>query len=132
MRRVALGLLLAATLAVAGCAASCAPGQRAMRSEWLYFGTAMPQGRVSPEDWRGFVDAVVTPRFPDGLTVWPAQGQWKSADGAIVREASWVLNIVHAPDAASETAIAGIVDAYKTRFGQESVLRVGNDACASF
>ena len=78
------------------------------------------------------VDTVVTPRFPDGLTAWPAQGQWRSPDGAPVREASWVLNIVHAPDAASETAIVEIVDAYKTRFRQESVLRVVSDACVGF
>ena len=129
---------MAIVLAVDGCAnapppaAPCAPGQQAMRAELLYFGTAMPQGSVSSEDWRGFVDEVVTPRFPDGLTAWPASGQWRSADGAAVREASWVLNIVHKPDAGSETAIAEIVDACKKRFHQEAVLRIGSAACVAF
>ncbi|MCK9688772.1 DUF3574 domain-containing protein [Scleromatobacter humisilvae] len=135
--RLAAGLLLPAiVLALAGCAVApasrCAPGQAAMRAELLYFGTAGPRGTVSPEDWRDFVDEVVTPRFPDGLTAWPANGQWKPAGGAAVREASWVLSIVHRPDAASEAAIAGIAEAYKTRFQQESVLRVSSDACVSF
>ena len=83
-----LGALIA--LALAGCASapapSCAPGQQAMRAELLYFGTATPRGTVSPEDWRHFVDEVVTPRFPDGLTVWPAGGQWRSAQGEAVHE----------------------------------------------
>ena len=103
-----------------------------MRAELLYFGTATPRGTVSPEDWRHFVDEVVTPRFPDGLTVWPAGGQWRSAQGEAVHEASWVLSIVPRPDVASEAAIAGIADAYKKRFQQEAVLRVSSPACVAF
>jgi hypothetical protein len=132
----------AAALATGGCAnvpaptlvpaPTCARGQQPMRSELLYFGAAMPQGTVSAEDWRGFVDEVVTPRFPDGLTAWQASGQWKPSRGAPVREASWVVSVVHWPDAKSETAISAIVDAYKTRFHQESVLRVSSDACVTF
>ncbi len=136
-RRLSAGLLLAAiVVASGGCAdaraPACARGQLAMRTEWLYFGTATPQGAVSAEARRGFVDEVVTPRFPDGLTTWPASGQWKSASGATVPEASWVLNVVHRPDPASETAIAEIVDAYKQRFRQESVLRVASEVCVAF
>ena len=135
MRR-RLGALLLPVLAVAGCASApatrCGPGQQAMRSERLYFGTAMPHATVSTEDWRGFVDVVVTPRFPNGLTAWPASGQWRSADGTLVREASWVLEIVHARDTASDAAMVEIVAAYKSRFQQESVLRVSSDACVVF
>ena len=118
--------------AAASAPAACARGQQPMRAELLYFGSAMPEGTVSPEEWRGFVDEVVTPRFPDGLTTWPASGQWKAPGGAPVREASWVLDIVHAPDAQSDAAIAAIVQAYKKRFHQESVLRVSSDACVAF
>jgi hypothetical protein len=75
---------------------------------------------------------VVTPRFPDGLTVWPAAGQWRSADGALLHEASWVLNVVRAPDATSDMASATIGDAYKKRFHQESVLRVTSAGCVPF
>jgi hypothetical protein len=132
-------LLLVPTLAaLAACASmpapvtACAPGRRAMESELLYFGTASPQGAVSAADWRDFVDVVVTPRFPDGLTVWPASGQWRSADGSLVRESSWVLNVIHAPDASADAAIAAIIDAYKQRFHQESVLRATSAACVAF
>ena len=138
MTRLAGALVLAAVACAAlggcanGAATACASGQQPMRSELLYFGTAMPQGTVSAEDWRGFVDEIVTPRFPDGLTAWPASGQWTSPQGVPVREAAWVISVVHRPDAASEAAIAAIVDAYKTRFHQASVLRVNSEACVAF
>jgi hypothetical protein len=114
-------------------APACARGQQPMRDDRLVFGTAMPQGAmVSAQDWRGFVDEVVTPRFPDGFTAWPANGQWRPAKGALVREASWVIEVVHWPDAKSDTAIAAIVDEYRKRFHQESVLRVSTEACVTF
>jgi hypothetical protein len=139
MRRLAWrGLAAAIALALGACASApvpapaCPGGAQAMTSELLYFGTAMPHGSVSAEAWRGFVDEVVTPRFPDGLTTWPAAGQWRPAGGALVREASWVLNVVHAADARSDIAIAEIVDDYRQRFHQESVLRVSSAACVAF
>jgi hypothetical protein len=39
---------------------------------------------------------------------------------------------VHWPDAKSEAAIVAVVDLYKKRFHQESVLRVSSDACVTF
>jgi Protein of unknown function (DUF3574) len=129
-------LLLAAGVALGGCASApapaCAPGRQAMTSELLYFGSAMPQGAVSPADWRAFADAEVTPRFPAGFSVWPAAGQWRGGDGAVVREASFVLNIVHAATPEDEVAIGAIVQAYRQRFHQESVLRVSSAACVAF
>ena len=60
------------------------PGDYADRavSELLYFGSATPEGRVSAEDWSAFLAETVTPRFPDGLTAWPASGQWRGKAGA--------------------------------------------------
>ena len=92
----------------------------------------MPRGTVSPADWQAFVDAEATPRFPAGLSVWPAAGQWRAGDGALVREQSFVLNIVHAPTPADEAAVVAIVQAYKQRFHQESVLRVASAVCVAF
>jgi hypothetical protein len=111
---------------------ACAKGQQPMRSDWLYFGTPTPQDAGGHDNWAAFSDEVITPRFPEGLTMWPATGQWKPAHGATVHEASWVLNVVHWPDAKSEAAIVAVVDLYKKRFRQESVLRVSSDACVAF
>jgi hypothetical protein len=111
---------------------SCPGGQQAMTAEYLYFGVAKPEGQVSADDWRAFLDEVVTPRFSQGLSVWQASGQWKSAAGPIVREPSYVLNIVHESSEATDAAILGIMNSYKSRFRQEAVLRVRSTACVSF
>ncbi|MGH6636071.1 MAG: DUF3574 domain-containing protein, partial [Gammaproteobacteria bacterium] len=61
------------------------------------FGTAKPGGSVTSQEWQEFMNQVVTPHFPEGLTSWEASGQWQSVTGVIEREASHVLHIVH-PD----------------------------------
>ena len=100
--------------------------------ESLYFGTAKPTGVVTPTEWAEFLKSTVTPRFPQGLTVWEASGQWRGADGELVREASHVLNLVHPDDTANEKAVLEIVAAYKVQFQQEAVLRTKAHACTSF
>lgn len=42
----------------------------------LYFGTARPDGAVTDEEFQAFIDREVTSRFPRGLTVVKAQGQF--------------------------------------------------------
>jgi hypothetical protein len=132
LHAAALALLLAGLGACATAPRlSCPDGQRSMTSDSLYFGTAKPQGAVSPDEWRAFLQAEVTPRFPDGLTVIAANGQWRGADGTIAREPSYVLNLVHAPGTASDRAIAEIIASYRQRFRQEAVLRVSVPACVA-
>ena len=110
----------------------CDNGEGASVHDSLYFGTAKPGGAVTPEEWAEFLEGAVTPRFPQGLTVWQASGQWRGSDGAVLREASRVLSLVHPNDAPSEKAVLEIVAAYKSRFHQEAVLRVKAHACTSF
>jgi hypothetical protein len=128
-------LCLLAAFALGGCATgnmACAPGERSTVSDLLYFGMAKPRGGVvSPDEWDDFLRTVVTPRFPDGLTAWPASGQWRGADGRVVREDSRVLQLLHAADARSDAAIRDIIASYRERFDQEAVLRVRSRACAS-
>jgi hypothetical protein len=124
------------TLLSGGCssvpAISCAQGERSSVIETLYFGRATPTGVVSDEDWSAFLREVVTPRFPAGLTSWQAVGQWRSADGSLTREDSFVVDLVHPPGGTSDADITAIVSAYKERFQQEAVLRVRGTACVSF
>jgi Protein of unknown function (DUF3574) len=102
-----------------------------MISEALYFGTDKPDGMVSADDWQSFLNDSVTPRFPQGLSVWRASGQWKSDAGPIIRESSYVLNIVHPDSAVAEAAMNEVARAYKDKFRQEAVLRVRSAACVS-
>lgn len=106
-------------------------GQRAVQ-ELVYFGTDTPSGSVTPAEWTRFLGEVVTSRFPDGLSVWQASGQWKAASGVIVNEQTYVLNLIHPDNAAMNKAMQDILASYKTRFQQEAVLRVTTPVCSSF
>lgn len=131
-RLLVVGLLAVVASACATlCATPCAAGQVPAVQELVYFGTDKPQGQVTAQDWADFLATTVTPRFPDGLSSWPARGQWRSQSGELVHEPSYVLSLVHPADAASEAAVAAIVDVYKQRFEQEAVLRVRSAACTT-
>src|SRR5205085_8611428 len=93
-------------------------------SDRLFFGRNIPSGgNVSEAQWDNFVRDVVTPRFPKGLTIWQARGQWRDPRGASVHEDVYVVEIFHDPNV-DEAAIAAIAQEYKKRFGQDAVLRV--------
>ncbi|MEQ8282847.1 MAG: DUF3574 domain-containing protein [Parvibaculum sp.] len=91
----------------------------------LYFGLELSDGgTVSERDWTRFLAEVVTPRFPDGLTVVDAYGQWRDpalADAPIVREATKIIIVVHSETPEAAVALADIKTEYMDRFGQKSV-----------
>jgi hypothetical protein len=84
--------------------------------------------------WAKFLDAEVTPRFPDGLSVIDVYGQWRGAKpGAVVeRERSRLLVIVHADTTDADMKLEAIRTAWKQQAGEESVLRVSVPADVSF
>lgn len=99
------------------------PSQNIWNRTELYFGTEKPDGsEVSAQEFRRFIDRHVTPRFPDGLTLLSGSGQWREADGDIVKERSFVLVLLYPRGAGGE--IETIRALYKRAFKQESVLRV--------
>ena len=113
--------------------AACAVGDTAMVRDVVYFGRNRPAGgTVSDPDWQRFLDEVVTPRFPHGLTVVDATGQWRGQSGVVEQERSEIVTVVHAGDAASRQAIADVAAEYKRRFQQEAVLRERSATCARF
>lgn len=135
--RVAYSLSIAVLAATfAACSSTyivrCRDGDSLAIHDSLYFGTAKPNGIVTSEDWSAFLEKVVTPRFPQGLTSTRASGQWRGHDGEIVREDSHVLQLLHPGEAATERSIKEVIDIYKTQFQQEAVLRIRSATCASF
>jgi hypothetical protein len=113
--------------------AHCEPGDSALVRDVIYFGRNRPDGGVvSDAEWRGYLDSVVTPRFPDGLTVVEAHGQWRGRGGAVEREQAEVLTLFHPDDAVSRRAVDELAAEYKRRFGQEAVLRERLTACTRF
>jgi hypothetical protein len=111
---------------------SCPDGLGTMAQAQLFFGRAIPGGGlVAEEEWQRFLDEEITPRFPDGLTVEDAAGQWRDA-GGIVREPSKRLTIVLKGTPDEQSRLSAIRDTYKKRFRQDSVLLLEYQGCGSF
>jgi hypothetical protein len=128
-----MALLSALVVAGPGFAAPCPAGLDEVRTAQLVFGRDIgDRVGVSLADWRAFVAREVTPRFPDGITVIDAQGQWRDSAGEIVREPSKILLIVLKGEAGEPDRLAAIAKAYEARFHQESVLLLEQSACATF
>ena len=101
----------------------------------LFFGRDKDGRRnVSDAEWSDFLATVVTPSFPDGLTVFDGYGQWRNpATGVIGRSPRVKIVLIAvrpAPDLAQRLSV--VTDAYKARFHQQSVGIITRDACASF
>jgi Protein of unknown function (DUF3574) len=116
-----------------GCATvhqfNCTDSEERAVNDMLYFGTAKPYGVVTPNEWEDFLRTSITPLFPNGFTVWQASGQWQNSAKTIIKETSLVVSLVHSDDDSSEKAVRTIVNDYKRRFEQESVLRVKSPVC---
>jgi hypothetical protein len=88
---------------------------------------------VSETAWSRFVAHEITPRFPDGLTVTDAVGQWRDTiHGRIVRELSKRVEIVMPGGDDDEARLDAIVKAYKDEFHQQSVGVIVRPACVAF
>jgi Protein of unknown function (DUF3574) len=105
-------------------------GDSLLVRETLYFGRNRPGGgSVRDVEWQRFLAEVVTPRFPDGLTVQDATGQWRGAGGAVEQERSEILTLFHPDDQAARRSVREIALEYKRRFQQEAVLRERAPSC---
>jgi hypothetical protein len=120
-----------------GCAGSapglCRQQQQAMVVADLLFGRQAGPRVISEGEWRSFVRDEITPRFPDGVTVVDASGQWRDRiHGNVVREPSKVVTVIFRDDPSAREFLEDIAAAYKRRFRQQSVGTVIRSACVSF
>jgi hypothetical protein len=134
-------LVLPALLALGACSQAgtqeteaCAAGADERVVAQMFFGRNIGgELGVSEVAWDAFVDTEITPRFPDGLTVADAEGQWRDTDtGAIVREPSKQLTVFLSDEARDRAALGEIAEAYKTQFQQQAVALVIERSCVSF
>jgi len=143
---------MAAALGLAGCAAAPpAPSvltgdaaHPAVAAGWLrvelYFGVGTVAGDGSEPDavahekrWRDFLDREVSPRFPDGLSVYDVYGQWRSrARADIERLHSKELMLLCEDTPQHRADMEAIRVAWKKLTGDESVLRVIQRVDVSF
>ena len=112
----------------------CRGGQKAQQVAELTFGRRIVGHiAVSETQWIQFIDNEITPRFPEGLTVFDASGQWRDpTTKKIVRETSKIVLIVLPGNAEDLTRLNELAEIYKRRFKQQSVGMILRPACVSF
>ncbi|MFM2314314.1 MAG: hypothetical protein RLZZ04_3590 [Cyanobacteriota bacterium] len=99
----------------------------------LFFGRDISGvGEVTEEQFQSFLDDTVTPLFPDGLTVFDANGQFQADSGAVIEEQSKVVSLIVEDTETNETAINDLVNEYIEQFQQESVLIVVDEDIQAF
>jgi Protein of unknown function (DUF3574) len=112
---------------------TCSLGKPQQVAELMFGRKIGDRVGVSEAQWARFVDREITPRFPDGLTVLAARGQWHDSErNKIVREPSKLVQIVLPGKPEDEARLNEIAAAYKTRFRQQSVGIVLRPACVAF
>jgi hypothetical protein len=130
---VVAALALAASAAQARSNPDCPRGLKPMISAELFFGAdQVGGGQVDETAWTHFLDTEVTPRFPEGLTTWVADGRWRAPSGAPTHERSRVLLLLISPDAATRARLEAVRTAFRTQFHQLSVGLVEHRECAGF
>jgi hypothetical protein len=131
--RAVVIVLLASIAGVAMAHAQPALQCSGMQKPWVVADLLFGRSHVSEASWARFLAAEVTPRFPDGFTVIDANGQWRNPEGQkITRERSKLLMIAMPPGADNDERLQKIIEAYKTRFKQQSVGLILRPACVSF
>ncbi|MEU9206056.1 DUF3574 domain-containing protein [Streptomyces sp. NPDC048332] len=102
----------------------------------LFFGTERPHGGpdVTDRQFLAFIDAEVTPRFPNGLTIQDGRGQWRDSNGVIERERSYELTLLYPVSEARlrDPQIERIRNAYEKAYAQDSVARLEERTTADF
>jgi hypothetical protein len=127
---IVIGETVHTATAQAAAAQTCGSAVPQLRTT-LYFGGARPKGSVSELEWQIFLRDEVTSRFPNGMTVWDAEGQWRGAEGKLGHERTKVLLLVHPDTEQARRAIRAVIDTYRKAFEQESVLWETSQVCAA-
>ena len=132
---------LAGLLLLAGCAESPAPAyscllpaeQHMLVAELFFARNIKGRQPLTDAEWAEFAAQTIAPNFPDGFTVFDGEGQWRNPQtGHITRDPTKILMVAapRTPDLARR--LAAVIDAYKTRFHQQSVGIITRDSCAAF
>jgi hypothetical protein len=139
MRKFALAVSVFVTAHIPACIAhaqpiECRGAHKPQEVAELIFGRSVGGPiEVSEAQWTLFVDNEITPRFPDGLTVYDATGQWRDkASNKVTRETSKIVLIVLSGHPEDLARLNDIAEAYKRTFGQQSVGMIVRAACVSF
>jgi hypothetical protein len=115
-------------------AACLVPGATPMVILTFYFGENIPGApQLTPAQWDDFAATVVTPVFPDGLTVTDGQGQWMDPRTKVIsHDPTKILTVAVVDSPGLAAKIGKVIAAYKTAYHQQSVGIITEEACAKF
>ena len=134
MANTRIGALIIALLLATPARAACPDGMTEQTVVELLFGRNIgARTGVSEQAFRRFIDADVTPRFPDGFTVIDMSGHYRDTKrDRIIREPGKLILIALADETAGMTKVRELIDTYKRRFEQQSVGLITRLSCVSF
>lgn len=110
----------------------CREGLTQYNKATLYFGTSYPDGIISDDQWQEFLDEIVTPNLPEGMTVMNTYGQWLRPDSLIVKEPGKVIIHLYPYEENKSDKIQSVIDGFKERFKAQSVIWEEEIVCVSF
>ena len=122
---ITLGAALALLVACAGCGGKS--GAKSSQPQWvrseIYLGLdRQAGGTVTQAEFADFLNKVVTPSFPAGLTVFDAYGQMQKTDKAIVKQTTKVLLLVHQKTKSNSDAVQKVISSYRSSYGNPQVM----------
>jgi hypothetical protein len=110
------------------------PNETSLVVTQLFFGRDIAgRAPLTDAEWSDFAANVLAKNFPDGFTVSDGDGQWLDPKARHVtheRSKIVIVAVARAPDLARRTE--SVIDAYRTRFHQESVGVLTTTECGSF
>lgn len=107
---------------------ACSAGSQ-IQSE-LYFGRAKPDAEMTDAEWEDFRNNALAIALP-GFTEIDATGHWLG-DGTVYNEKSKLVIYLHDRSKREEATLDSLIQVYKTRFQQESVLQVDQRVKGTF
>jgi hypothetical protein len=98
----------------------------------MVFGrVSQDQPGVSEAEFARFLEAEVSPRFPDGLTVVDAQGRWTPPAGSEIHDPSKTVMIVLRGTGDDRAKLEAVRAAYTRLYHEPTVLMMTGPACVS-
>jgi hypothetical protein len=110
------------------------PAEQRMLVAELFFGRGI-KGRepLTDAEWAGFAAQIITPNFPDGLTAFDGEGQWRNPQtGQIAGGRTKILLVAAKREPDLARRLSAVIEAYKAQFHQQSVGVITRDVCAAF
>ena len=100
----------------------------------LYFGLSKPDGgNITTAEWNDFVSKDISVVYPSGFSIIESQGKWLDPDTKqLITEPSFIVSVIYNKDIRLSKRIDSLRTAYKSRFNQQSVLRVDKKIQAKF